>query len=259
MVLASSHTEKRRNRSILVVGNATQELRSIALLLQRFAYDVIVAGSVSEAIERISAAVPSLVITEAVLPGMSGMDLFQLLKQSKRTVSLPVIFLIPLTDAASERRCLDMGASGCVTKPVRAEELYRTVQAAIEPVQRCDIRIDTRLSISVNDVPLNRAGDGCKIELSESGMYVPMDKPYPRNRRVAVQLHIKDRTISAEGSVVYSHASGVVPRKEHGMGLKFVRIEPGDREFIRKFIRDEVMRDIGVSLSREAFDPWQQQ
>jgi CheY-like chemotaxis protein len=257
MALASTHAGKRRKRSILVVGNTTGEVGFVTLLLRRFAYDIIDASTAGEAIERISAAVPALVITEQVLPGMSGMDLFHLLRQTKRTASIPVVFVIPLTDAASERRCLDAGAAGCITKPVRAEELYRTVQAVIEPAQRCDIRIDTRLSVSVNNVPLDCDSGGCEIELSERGMYVPMDKPYPRNRRITVQFHINDRAISAEGTVLYSHASGVVPNKESGMGLKFINIEPGDREFIRKFIRDEVTRDIRSSLSHETSDPWQ--
>lgn len=257
MAHASVYAEKRKNRSILVVGNTPQEMRSVTLLLQRFEYEVSVAFNASEAIERISAAVPALIITEAVLPGLSGINLFQLLRQTKLTASIPVVFMIPLTDAASERRFLDTGAAGCITKPVQAEKLYRTVQAVIEPVQRGDIRIDARLFVSVNNVPLDCADGGCDIELSERGMYVPMDKPYPRNRKITVQLQIKDRVISAEGSVLYSHATGVVPHKETGMGLKFINIEPGDREFIRKFIRDEVMRDIGTSFSHETFDPWQ--
>jgi CheY-like chemotaxis protein len=257
MALGLTHAEKRRNRSILAVGDTTGEMGSATLLLRRFAYEVIAASTAGEAIERISTVVPVLVITELVLPGMSGMDLFHLLRQTKRTASVPVVFMIPLTDAASERRCLDAGAASCITKPVRAEELYRTVQAVIEPVQRCDIRIDTRLSVSVNNVSLDCEKGGCKIELSERGMYVPMVKPYPSNRRITIQLHIKDRTIRAEGSVLYSHASGVVPYKESGMGLKFIHIEPGDREFIRKFIRDEVTRDIRSSFSHETFDPWQ--
>jgi CheY-like chemotaxis protein len=257
MAHASAHAEIRKNRSILVVGNTTKDMRSVTLLLQRFEYDVVAVCTVSEAIESISAAVPALIITEATLPGMSGINLFQLLRQTKRTASIPVVFMIPLTDAASERRCLDTGAAGCITKPVQAEALYRIVQAVIEPVQRCDIRIDTRLFVSVNNVPLDCAGGVCDIELSERGMYVPMDKPYPRDKKITVKFHIKDRVISAEGSVLYSHAAGVVPHKETGMGLKFINIEPGDRECIRKFIRDEVMRDIRTSFSPETFDPWQ--
>lgn len=257
MALASAHPEKRRNRSILVVGSKTEEMRSVSLLLRKFEYKTSVAHSAGEAIQKISEAVPALVITEVVLPGMSGVDLLHLLKQTRRTASIPVIFMIYPTDAASERRCLGTGAAGCITKPVQAEELYRTIQAAIEPVQRRDIRIDTRLSVSVDNVPLDCSGGGCEIELSEGGMYVPMENPYPRDRRITVQFHIMDRTISAEGSVVYSHSSDVVPHKESGMGLKFINIEPRDQEYIRKFIRDEVTRDIRASFSQGTSDPWQ--
>ncbi len=66
-----------------------------------------------------------------------------------------------------------------------------------------------------------------------------------------------DRTISAEGSVVYSHASGVVPHKEIGIGLKFTSIEAADQEFIGKFIREEVTRDIGAANFHDTSDPWQ--
>ena len=257
MARASTYVEKYRNRSILVVGNKTDEMRSVSLLLKRFDYDVRVAFSAGEAIAKVSEAIPALIITEMILPGVGGIDLFHLLRQSKRTAFIPVVFLIHPTDAASERRCLGTGAAGCIAKPVQADELYRTVQSVIEPIRRQDIRIDTRLSVSVNDVPLDCEAGGCEIELSEGGMYVPMDNPYARDKRITVRFNIGDRTICVEGSVVYSNASGVVPRKESGMGLKFIHIEAADREFIRKFIREEVMKDIRSSSAPETSDPWQ--
>ena len=161
MALVSTHPEKRRNRLILVVGNKTEELRLVSLLLQKFEYKTSVVYSAGEAIQKISEAVPALVSTEVVLPGMSEVDLLHLFRQARRTASIPVIFMIYPTDAASERRCLGTGAAGCITKPVQAGELYRIVQAAIEPVQRRDIRIDTRLPVSVDNVPLDCSGGGC--------------------------------------------------------------------------------------------------
>jgi CheY-like chemotaxis protein/Tfp pilus assembly protein PilZ len=242
----------RRKQSILVVGNKAQELITVSLLLQRFDYVVVTANTAAQALERVSIAVPALIITDLTLPGMSGMDLLHLLKQERRTASIPVVYLVPMTDASSERRCLDLGAAGCISKPVRAEELYRTVQAAIEPWPRESIRIDTRLPVTVNNVPLDCSGDTCEIDLSEQGMFVPMQKPYPRNRRVTVKISINDRTISAEGAVIYCHTAGEGRTSEPGIGLKFVNIAPQDQEFIRKFIRDEVNSDIKAALSREA-------
>ena len=73
MARASTYVEKYRNRSILVVGNKTDEMRSVSLLLKRFDYDVRVAFSAGEAIAKVSEAIPALIITEMILPGV-GFD-----------------------------------------------------------------------------------------------------------------------------------------------------------------------------------------
>ena len=254
-----SEFKKRGHRSVVVVGNKTPALFSLSLLLQRFAYDVVVANTANQALERISAARPSLVITDMVLAGMGSMDLFEQLRQDKRTSSIPVIFMVSPGDAAAETRCLDMGAAGCVTKPVQAEELYRTVQQVIEPRPRANIRIDARLSVAVNNMQLDCPRGECEVDLSERGMYVTTQNPFPANRRISMKIGIKGRTISAEGAVLYSNlavVAGSGTHREPGMGLKFVDIAPQDREFIRTFIRDEVTRDMDGELSREPADVW---
>jgi CheY-like chemotaxis protein len=150
MDTTSSFGNKRGHHLILVVGNKTQSMLSICLLLKRFAYSVSEAYTASEALALINREIPALIITDLVLPGMSGMDFFQMLKQSRRTASLPVVFTVPLSDAAAERQCYDNGAAGCIMKPIQSEELYRTVQSLVEPIPRASIRIDARSSVSLN-------------------------------------------------------------------------------------------------------------
>jgi len=243
--------KKPRNRFIVLVGNKTQEMLSLSLLLQRFEYEVATTHTAGQALDQVSAVFPALIITDMNLPGMSGMDLLQLLRQTRRTASIPVVFLVPLSDAASERRCIDMGAAGYISKPVQAEDLYRTVQATIEPVPRADIRIETRVPVSVNNIPVNPTNAQCEIDLSERGMYLPMNNPLPKSRRINVQLHIKNRTIAVEGAVLHSHTLGERSYKGPGMGLKFTRIAPQDREFIKHYIREEVTRDVRTALAKE--------
>ncbi len=247
--------KKKRNRSIVVAGNKTLELLSLSLLLQRFEYDVFSAHTAAEALERISANRPALIITDLVLPGMSGMDLFRLLKQDLRTAFVPVVFVIPPSDVASDRLCMESGATACISKPIQAEELFRTVQEIIEPKPRADIRIDTRLSVSLNNVRLDCPEGVCSVDLSENGIYVPTREPFPQNKQVTVQIAIKDRTILATAAVSHSHPRAEGQRKEPGMGLKFVKISQQDRDFIRKFIHDEVNRDIKSALSQVSINP----
>jgi len=246
---SASFLRQRKNRSILLVGNKAQEMLVISLLLQRFDYEVSTVNTVAQALERMRNPLPSLIITDLVLPGMNGIDLYDLLKQERRTAMIPVVFLIPLSDAASERKCLDIGAAGYLSKPVQPQELYRTVQALIESKPRMDIRIDARIPVSVDNIPINSLKSACEIDLSEHGMFLPMEKPYPKNRRINVQIQIKNQTISAVGAVLYYNPAIEGSSRQSGMGLKFVTIRPQDQELIRVFIRDRVATDIKTALA----------
>ena len=247
----SQSQNKRGRRFIVAAGSSGRDILSLSLLLQRFNYEVFIANTAAQALERISADRPALVITDLALPDMSGMDFFQKLRKTQGEKSIPVIFMVPSGDAAAESRCLGYGAAGCITKPVHAEELYWTVQHTIEPIPRSSMRIGAHMPVSVDNLPLDcRAGE-CGIDLSEDGIRVPLDKPYPRNKRVTVQFHMKDRTISAESSVVYCNTGNSGHSVSPGMGLKFTTIAPQDKEFIRKFIRDEVVRDVNEALTSQ--------
>jgi CheY-like chemotaxis protein len=245
----STPGNNRMRRRIAIVGTNTQHQLSLSLLLKRFDYEVSMANTATQALELIAASRHALVITELTLPGISGMDLFRLIKQNRKTAFLPVVFAVAVSDAASEKRCLDMGAAGCVTKPIQVEELYRTVQEIIEPRPRSNIRIGTRLAVAVNNEFLDCGDDQCDIDLSEYGMYVPTLKPLPRNRQITVQLRLQDRTIQATGCVLFSHASGPGVPGKTGMGLKFINMTPQDQSFIRNFIHTEVTRGIALRPS----------
>ncbi len=246
MGATSSEGNYRRKRHIVIAGNNSQEVQGLSLLLQRFEYEVAIAKtSVRELVlqER-----PALVITDVPVPIPGGPDLIQELQDDRRTSSIPVVVMVPATDAASEMRCLNRGAAACITKPIQVEELYRTIQELVEPRPRGSMRLDMQLDLSVNNAPFD-CGGPCNGDLSAYGMYVPTSSPYPRNRQINLRLRIKDRTLSLKGSVLFSYVAPAGSHKNSGMGLKFVDIAPTDQDFIRRYIREEITR--GITLSPE--------
>jgi len=253
-IALSAETQKKSgNRTIVIAGGKTRDMLSLSVLLQRFAYKVHSAYAAPQALELIASVRPALIIADPVLAGASRTDLLhQLLQQDRAVASIPVIYMVFPSDSAMEQKCLHYGAAGCISKPVQAEELYQAVQVAIEPKPRADIRIGTRLPVSVDNVPVDcpEDEDPCTIDLSEHGMHVPMPEPYPRNRRCMVRMLVKNRTISAESLVAYNHTSRAGFNRKPGMGLKFTAIAPQDQEFIKKFVRDEVMLDVTAALSQ---------
>lgn len=243
-IVPPSGGTRNQARFVVLVDADAHLLFTLAMLLQRFSYHVCTAKTGEEALEMITVAVPSLVITELALPGMSGLDLLNRLRLDRRTQAVPVIALTG--DGAPEvrMRSLRAGFVACLQRPVAAEELYRVVQQAVEPTPRSNIRVYTRLPVAVNGVALDCGGGECASVLSEHGMYIRTLAPSPVNTVIALRFTLNGRMIALDAVVLYGHRFGEGPFGEPGMGLKFLRISAEDEEHIRRFIRNEITQGI---------------
>jgi DNA-binding response OmpR family regulator len=230
-------------RYILVVTAGSDDLFSISMQLQRFAYPVCTAQTAEQALNIIHVALPALVVVDLVLPDMSGLDMLRKVKGDVRT--LPIILLLPHEDSHVEKRSVEIGGGvPCLTKPVRTEELYRAVQSLLEATPRSHLRIPTTLPVTVNKVLLDAAQGEHVMNISENGLFVRMQKPPRRNEQVTVELNINTIPIRAEAIVMHSRRAGEGPFREPGMAVRFTEIAPECREAIRGFIHDEVTRGI---------------
>lgn len=227
-------------RFLLLVDSDAQHRTYYAMILQRFDYRVITAATAEEALQMIADALPALVLTVLDLPGLTGHDLLMRLRSSTHTQGIPVVALSANGDHATEARCLRDGFAACLGMPAGAEDLYRTVQAALEPVRRSSPRIRKQMPVKVNNVPLDCVEGDCASVISEHGMYIRTLKPHPPNTRLDVRIDLEGRTIAAEAVVLYSHRFGEGPFGEPGMGLKFARITPHDQEFLRSYIHSTI-------------------
>ncbi len=128
------------------------------------------------------------------------------------------------------------------------EMLYRTIQVAIEPVPRMNIRINAALPVLFNNSGVSTNGKFA-TSLSESGLFVMTPEPWPLNTKVPLQFKLAGKTVSAEAVVLYSQGKGNRTNARPGMGLQFVRISDHDQEHIRRFIREEVKKAVFASQS----------
>jgi len=86
--------------SILIVDDE-QEIRTILVrLLATHGYEVDAVPSAEEALEQVAAQAPDLVLTDIVMPGMSGEDLIRELRRDHPNVSIIVMTSYPSVDSA---------------------------------------------------------------------------------------------------------------------------------------------------------------
>ena len=133
---------------ILVVDDEIQITRVLRTSLSAQRYDVRTANDPEEALRLFEEWKPDLLITDLVMPGMSGIDLCRAIRRRSRT---PILVLSVREQEQSKVEALDAGADDYVTKPFSIQELLARVRAhlrraperaANEPVQAGDFVVD---------------------------------------------------------------------------------------------------------------------
>jgi CheY-like chemotaxis protein len=237
---------ERAVRTVLLVDGSATILYYYGILLKRLEYVVFTAASAEEALKIMESTVPSLVLTAISLPEMGGIDFIKKIKSSDRTSAVPVIVLTAEEDAHIRSACLSMGCAAYLIKPVEPDHLFRTIQTALEPTPRANIRLSTSLKAVAGEGTTQDRAERSEYAttISEGGFYLRTLSPQPKNALIPVRIFIKDREIRAKAVVLYSHVMEEGTFREPGMGMKFVEISKEDRSFLRSFIMEQLTFDI---------------
>lgn len=114
--------------TILVVDDEVNNLNVIVAQLGAEDYAIVTAGSGEEALEAIDRRLPDLILLDAMMPGISGFDVAEILKNEERTTNIPIIMLTALGDSSSRMAALKNGVEEFLTKPVARAELVMRIR-----------------------------------------------------------------------------------------------------------------------------------
>lgn len=108
---------------VLVVDDSPESLRFLVDTLTAEDMTVLIARSGAATLELLAEVQPDLILMDAVMPGMSGIETTQAIKRNPATAHIPVIFMTGLTDPDHVVAALSTGGVDYVRKPVVIEEL----------------------------------------------------------------------------------------------------------------------------------------
>lgn len=111
---------------ILVVDDEIQITRVLRASLSAQRYDVRTANDPEEALRVIEEWHPDLIVTDLVMPGMSGVELCRAVRRTSRT---PILVLSVREQENAKIEALDAGADDYVTKPFSTQELLARIRA----------------------------------------------------------------------------------------------------------------------------------
>lgn len=140
-------------KRILVIDDEKDLRKLLEYNLRKEGYEVTVAASGEEGLERARSSKPDLVILDLMLPGVDGLEVCRLLRGDPRTRQIPVVMLTAKTSEIDQVVGLEVGASDYVAKPFSVKVLLARVKTALR--QRGPGRPDEKV-MTVGDFTLDR-------------------------------------------------------------------------------------------------------
>lgn len=114
---------------VLVVDDEPPIRKLLRVGLGAEGYAIVEATSAREAMEKVKAERPDLILLDLGLPDMQGHDL--LARWRTDLLELPIIILSSRTDEAGIVKALELGADDYVTKPFGTKELVARIRVAL--------------------------------------------------------------------------------------------------------------------------------
>ncbi|MDF1824069.1 MAG: hybrid sensor histidine kinase/response regulator [Verrucomicrobiales bacterium] len=118
--------------TILIVDDEPQNIQVVGTMLAAFGYDFMVANDGEQALERVRARLPDLVLLDILMPKLDGFQVCREFQEIEGMEEVPVIFLSASDDKNSIVKALESGGFDYVTKPFNKAELLARVRTHLE-------------------------------------------------------------------------------------------------------------------------------
>lgn len=118
---------ERKSKRILLVDDEIGFAELLRDLLRMDDYDVEIAHDGHEGLEKINAFTPDIIISDIVMPGLSGFEMFKKVKANAQTAHIPFLFITGFQDDRVLSEARKIGIFGILRKPIDIEQIENRV------------------------------------------------------------------------------------------------------------------------------------
>src|SRR5215467_16100905 len=127
---------------ILIVDDEPFNVDLLEQQLEEFGYATVSASNGQEALDKVAAEAPDLILLDVMMPIMDGFTACRILKENDETRLIPVVIMTGLDGFDDRIQGIEAGADDFLTKPVNQRELLARMQTAL----RLKHTVDGKLS-----------------------------------------------------------------------------------------------------------------
>ncbi len=115
---------------VLIVEDNPSQMELMETYLREHGHTVVRVSNPKEALNKAVEHKPDVIVTDVVMPGLSGFELCRRLKNNAVTAKIPIIICSSKNQEIDRLWGMKQGADAYLTKPYSKEQLLRTVNLA---------------------------------------------------------------------------------------------------------------------------------
>lgn len=171
--------------SILIIDDSPDNLRVLSRTLSTCGYAVRCVTNGEMAFVSIQNRPPDLILLDIRMPGVSGYDICQQLKQDSALRNIPVIFLSALDSVEDIVKAFQAGGADYITKPFQTEEVLVRIQNQLK-IQRLSRQISAQNQHLLEEIDERKK--------TEQALYQEIQ------RRILMEASLQDAKNAAEAA-----------------------------------------------------------
>ncbi|MDR0908937.1 MAG: response regulator [Spirochaetaceae bacterium] len=118
-------------KKILVVDDEPINVDFFELMLSKLGFEVSSAVDGEDALDKIKASKPDLILLDIIMPKMDGWQLTKILKKDDKFKSIPIIMLTGMSEIRDKVEGFELGIDDYITKPFNFSEVLARVRAVL--------------------------------------------------------------------------------------------------------------------------------
>ncbi len=134
---------------ILVVDDYAENVELLQELLVSSGYDVTTAYDGEEALKKVKAQIPDLILLDIMMPKLDGYQVCEALRAKEDTKEIPIIFVTAKTEVKDWTHAIfNVGVNSYITKPINPKKLLDKVKSVLKMKQSREELRKTREKLS---------------------------------------------------------------------------------------------------------------
>jgi two-component system phosphate regulon response regulator PhoB len=192
--------------TVLVVDDEPDIREVIRFALEGADFRVLEAGHADDARKQLASDRPDLMLLDWMLPGRSGLELAQQLKQNPKTRALPIIMVSARGEEEDRVKGLETGADDYIAKPFSPREMVARVNAVLRRTKPEGLGDEIEIGgLLLDNVSHRVTADGTRIEIAPTEyrllhfFMTHPDRAFTRSQLLdqvwGDQVYVEERTV----------------------------------------------------------------